>query len=398
MDSIRRIKSSQLTTGMYLTELGEQLAQASGLKARGLVTRDETVNLVQQSGVTELYIDIAKGSDCADSEPVPAAVRAQLSAGPTLAEPASFAAELKNASDVRDKALNLIQEAMQDVKMGRGFDTGAVDVITTEVIQSLDSNQNALTSLMRLRNMDSYLLEHSTNVAVLMGILAKSLGVNRDELHQLVFGAFVHDVGKILVPEQVLNKPGRLDATEWQEMKRHVDYGVDSLKTIDGITGVAMEICEQHHERLDGTGYPYNLSAEQISAHGRMAAVVDVYDAVTANRVYHAGIEPSVALKRMLEWTGTHLDRELVYQLIRCISVYPAGAWVMLSSGLVALVQEPNLKKPTRAKVLLVYDSKRRVKLDEQVVDLVTSTRFGEIKFAVSPIDYQLDIGNYLKG
>ncbi|MBR9910560.1 MAG: HD-GYP domain-containing protein [Gammaproteobacteria bacterium] len=398
MDSIRRIKSSQLTTGMYLTELGEQLAQASGLKAHGLVTRDETVNLVQQSGVTELYIDIAKGSDCADSEPVPAAVRAQLSAGPTLAEPASFAAELKNASDVRDKALDLIQGAMQDVKMGRGFDTGAVDVITTEVIQSLDSNQNALTSLMRLRNMDSYLLEHSTNVAVLMGILAKSLGVNRDELHQLVFGAFVHDVGKILVPEQVLNKPGRLDATEWQEMKRHVDYGVDSLKTIDGITGVAMEICEQHHERLDGTGYPYNLPAEQISAHGRMAAVVDVYDAVTANRVYHAGIEPSVALKRMLEWTGTHLDRELVYQLIRCISVYPAGAWVMLSSGLVALVQEPNLKKPTRARVLLVYDSKRRVKLDEQVVDLATSTRFGEIKFAVSPIDYQLDIGNYLKG
>lgn len=402
MGSIRRIKLSQLTVGMYITEVSDEIALQSGLKVKGLVTREDTVKLLQTMDVTELYIDISKGCDCQGSESVSALRKkherelAKVSLQRWDMPQVSFEEEFKNAVEVRQKAFFLAKDVMHDVKMGKGFDSHAVDVISTEIVESLTSNQNALNSLMRIRHMDQYLLEHSTNVAVLMGVLARSMDIKGEQLHKLVFGAFVHDVGKILVPDHILNKPGRLTPEEWQEMKRHVDYGVDSLQPINDISPLAIEICAQHHEKLDGSGYPAGLNASQITEHGKMAAVVDIYDAVTAHRVYHLGMEPTEALKKMLEWSGGHLEKDLVYQLIRCISLYPAGAWVVLASGYVAMVREANLKKPTRPVVLLAYDSKRNVRVQEQVVDLATIGTYGEIRGATSPEAYGLNSADYL--
>lgn len=404
MDSIRRIKLHQLTVGMYVTEVSDERALQSGLRAKGLVTREDTVKLFQNMDITELYIDVSKGYDCVGSESV-SDIRAKhdvelanINAQTVFTPQVPFEQEFSNALEVRNKALSLARDVMHDVKMGRGFDTGAVETISSEIVESLSSNQNALNCLMRDRQMDQYLLQHSTNVAVLMAILAKSMGVTGDALQKLVFGAFVHDVGKILVPDEILNKPGRLTEMEWQEMKRHVDYGMESLAAVEGTSQITMEICAQHHEKLDGTGYPAGLAGDQITTHGKMAAVVDIYDAVTAHRVYHPGMEPTLALKKMLEWSDGHLERSYVYQLIRCISVYPAGAWVILSSGYVAMVREANLSNPIRPEVLLAYDTKRKARIQEAVVDLAVVDTYGEVRGAVSPKDYGLLVSDYLRG
>ena len=406
MGSVKRITIDQLAVGMYVTELNDEWAADSQLKAAGLISRESTIATFRAMGISELYIDVSKGDDCAGSVPVDQihrrtsreakAIKAEPAAIETLAPKVSFQKEIENASEIRNKALSLAGDVMQDVKMGRSFDKDAVHTIANEITDSLVSNQNALQSLMRMRNKDQYLLEHSMNVAVLMGVLARSLGIGGDHLHQLVFGAFVHDVGKVRVPESILYKPGRLDEDEWQEMQRHVVYGMETLRGIGGIPDISMDICSQHHERLDGSGYPFNLKADEISLHGRMGAVVDVYDAITADRVYHKGMEPTVALKKMLEWSGAHLDKQLVYQLIRCVSVYPAGSMVELGSGHLGIVQEANLQNPARPKVLVVYDKPRAVKVDPKVISLDSSDVYGGIKSAVDPASYGLQLTDYL--
>ncbi len=313
-----------------------------------------------------------------------------------LAPQVPFQQEIENAKEVRHRALSLAGDVMQDVKMGRSFDSKAVDRIANDITESLINNQNALQSLMQIRMKDQYLLEHSMNVAVLMGVLARSMKIGGEELHELVFGAFVHDIGKIRIPEEILYKPGRLEPEEWAEMQRHVTYGMETLETIDGIPDKAKAICAQHHERLDGTGYPFKLKGPQISLYGCMAAVVDVYDAITADRVYHKGMEPTVALKKMLEWTENHLDKSMVYQLIRCVSVYPAGSTVELASGYVAVVQEANLQKPGQPKVMLVYDTQSNRKIETKLVNLASTDVYGGIKSAVDPARYALKLDDYL--
>jgi len=405
MGHVKRISIEQLAVGMFVTEINDEWAADSNLKASGLITREATIGAFRSMGVAELYIDTSKGDDCIGSIPVDQIHRrtsqevAQVQADPkslTALQPKiPYQQELENATEIRHKALSLAGDVMQDVKMGRSFDRAAVDAIAADITDSLVNNQNALQSLMRMRSKDQYLLEHSMNVAVLMGVLARSMRIDGDELQQLVFGAFVHDIGKVRVPEGILYKPGSLDAEEWAEMQRHVTYGIESLKTIDGVPSRAMEICAQHHERLDGTGYPYKLSGDQISLHGRMAAVVDVYDAITADRVYHKGMEPTVALKKMLEWTDSHLDKSLVYQLIRCVSVYPTGSMVELASGHIAVVQEANLQNPGQPKVLIVFDTKRNTKIAEIPVSLDSTDLYGGIKAAVDPLKFGLKIRDY---
>lgn len=401
-DSIRRIKLEQLQVGMYVTEFSDQRAIEAGLKAKGLITREETLARFRRLEVAHVYIDVAKGLDCEGSESVNALKRQQeeelkrVAVEQVCAPKVKFDEEIERARALQNKAHGLVQGIMADVKMGKAFDGAAVDAIASEVVESLNANQNALGSLLRLREMDQYLLEHSTNVAVLMGVIARSMGVVGQDLHEMVFGGFVHDVGKIRVPDEVLHKPGRLDASEWGEMKNHVRYGLESLKGIPGISRKALEICGHHHERLDGTGYPFQLSSDRIGLHARIAAVADVYDAITADRCYHKGMEPTAALKKLIEWSGDHLDRDIVYQLIRCIGLYPAGAWVLLSRGMVALVREINYQQPTRPSVLLVYDTHNRIKLEPVVVDLTQTDIYGEVKKAVSPSEYRLKPADYL--
>ncbi len=403
MDKIKRITIDQLEVGMYITQVNDEWAAETNLKAQGLITKPETVKKFQSMGFGQLYIDVEKGKDCVLGIPQSTIQKnhtnelANINPSLHFTVPrVSFDKERETALEIRSRALELVGNVMTDVKMGRSFDEHAVHAITDDINSSLLNNPNALGSLMRMREKDQYLLEHSMNVAVLMGLLARSMGINGIELHELVFGALVHDVGKIRVAESILYKPGRLDLDEWDEMKRHVTYGENSLAQIEGLPKVVMDICAQHHERLDGTGYPRGLPANAITRHGRMAAVVDVYDAITAERVYHSGMEPTVALKKMLEWSDNHLERALVYQLIRCISIYPAGATVKLKSGHLAIVQEANHQQPDRPRVKLIYDIKRKSKLSPKVVSLSDSQIYGAIVGAVSAEDYGLNLQDYL--
>ncbi len=404
--AVKRIKAEELQVGMYITEVSDAWAADSHLRAEGLVTRAETVTRIQGLGVAYLYIDTDKGADCPGSVPIGNIARLyereltklQREAHSDGQANVEFRAAKKEAVKIRSRALSMVGDIMKDVKMGNRLDVAAIDELAHEVVESLAGNQNALATMMRLRHKDQYLLEHSFSVAVLMGMLTRSQGYPSDAMQPLVLGALLHDIGKIRVPPEILNKPGRLTPDEWEEMKRHVDYGMATLADTPGISDTVKIICTQHHERLDGTGYPFKLAAPDISLAGRMGAVVDVYDAITADRVYHQGMAPTIALRKMLEWSGDHLDRDLVYQLIRCISIYPPGSLVLLQTGQVALVREINALKQNLPVIELVYDPDLHRRLTSDLIDLATADpeQYGPVVSVAEPAAYRLDLNELL--
>jgi HD-GYP domain-containing protein (c-di-GMP phosphodiesterase class II) len=400
MSELKSILPNQLQVGMYITKI-EGGENTKKLNSEGLLTRQSTVDRIVSLDVTKIVIDTNKGIDCVGSKSYKPAASFDMSTKAVAKEDigsstVSFADEMKNATELHSKALSLVSDVMNDVKLGRALDLTSVDTVASEITQSLINNQNALASLMRVRSMDSYLLEHSLNVSVLMGILSRSMGFHDDVIKELVLGAFIHDVGKIRVADEILHKPGKLNGEEWAEMQRHVNYGIEAIQDVDGISQIAKDICAQHHEKLDGKGYPFGLAGDEIAQHSRMGSVVDVYDAITANRCYHKGMEPTIALKRMLTWTGDHLDKQLVYQLIRCLGVYPPGSLVELESGHVGMIQEVRSMQPNQPIVQMVYNTKKKQMLDGQVVDLRKHDNFGAIVSAVSPESYQINVDDFI--
>lgn len=405
MSELKSILPNELQVGMYIAKLdGDESVKK--LRSEGLITRPATVDQIQSLAVTSIVIDTQKGIDCVTSKPYTTrpsvAVKSFDMSTHALAKEdigatkVAYSDEIKRASELKNKALSLVSDVMNDVKLGHALDLTSVDVVASEIVDSLDKNQNALASLMRVRSMDTYLLEHSLNVSVLMGIMARSLGYQDEVIKELVLGAFIHDIGKIRVPDEILHKPGKLDAEEWAEMQRHVNYGIEAIQEVDGISQIAKDICAQHHEKLDGTGYPFGLAAESIESHSRISSVVDVYDAVTADRCYHKGMEPTVALKKMLTWTGDHLDKNMVYQLIRCLGVYPPGSLVELESGHIAMVQEVRTMHPNKPLVQMVYNAKQKKRLDGQLVDLRKHDNFGGIVNAAQPKTYDIKIDDFI--
>ena len=268
----------------------------------------------------------------------------------------TFEEELEEAGGVRNDAEQLVREFLKDARLGRRIDSGKVEDTVDRMVDSVIRNQDALLSLARLKSFDDYTFAHCVNVCILSLALGRHMGLAKVDLYQLGLGAILHDIGKMLLPEKVLNKPGRLTEEEFSLMKRHAELGAKALSGMSCIKEASLEVVLQHHERYDGTGYFRRLSGDYIHPFARIAAVADVYDAMTSNRVYQKGMPPEDALKRLYQMRGTFFDPEMVERLIKCTGVYPIGTFVELNTGEVAIVRMINPAPPLQPRVILIYD------------------------------------------
>ncbi|MGH1470561.1 MAG: HD-GYP domain-containing protein [Cellvibrionaceae bacterium] len=409
MTTIKRISVDELQVGMYVAELSNEWIPDTNARKHGLIKRESAIEQVRRFGIAHVYIDADKGADCANGillEEVNEHFENQLGtierdfvSGESSIHSHSLGdvpleEELENAKEIHVDALSLVSQVMNDVKMGGVVDLQPVEDMADSISESIRRNQNALSCFTRMRHKDEYLMEHSFSVAVLMGVLARSMRVNGDDLHQMVTGALLHDIGKIQIDENILNKPGSLTPEEWEEMKRHVEYGEVVMEQTKDVPLMIKQMCQQHHERLDGTGYPRGLSNEAITLHGRMTAIVDVYDAITADRCYHKGMTPSEAMKKLVEWSGDHLDKDIVYQFIACMSIFPAGSLVELDNRQLAFVRESNLKKQRAPLVEIVWDIKNQSPLPKQLINLSLPSNSLKIVRAVDPNDFGIILGD----
>jgi HD-GYP domain-containing protein (c-di-GMP phosphodiesterase class II) len=218
---------------------------------------------------------------------------------------------------------------------------------------------------------------HSVSVCTLLVAFCRSRGLDADSTFQAGLGGLLHDTGKALIPDHILNKPGRLTEEEFDIVKRHPKDGYDILRQSRDIGPIPLDITLHHHERCDASGYPDQQGAGAISELAQMAAIVDVYDAITADRCYHKGVSPAEALRKIHEWSKFHFNPEFSQAFMRCVGIYPVGTLVMLESGRLGVVIEPHASNLLAPKVNVFFDSKRNVYIKPQMVDLARGLGFG---------------------
>jgi putative nucleotidyltransferase with HDIG domain len=225
------------------------------------------------------------------------------------------------------------------------------------MVESIIRNPDALTCFAQLKKKDEYTAQHSMRVCILALSLGRHLGLEKQELNTLGLGALLHDLGKMKVPNEILNKPGPLNDYEYALMKSHVPRGVEILDNTSGIPRAAIEVARCHHERYSGSGYIHGLKGDQIGLFGMIGGIVDCYDAISSDRAYHTGMSAHAALKKMYEWRNRDFHPGLVEQFIQCMGIYPIGSVVELNTGEVCVVVTMNRMRRLKPRVALVLQS-----------------------------------------
>ena len=283
--------------------------------------------------------------------------------------------EIMAARAVHTRARQAIEHVFNDVRLGQALPTQDAKAAVSEMVESVIRNPDALVWLTHLKKKDDYTSIHSMNVCILGLAFGRHLGLSKNSLLHIGIGGLLHDVGKMRVKQQILIKPAHLTEEEMTEMRNHAVYGHDILLASKDIPSGAAEIAWSHHERMDGTGYPRGLKGDAIGYFSRIIGIIDVYDAITSERIYHNAITSLEALEKMYEWRGSSFDTALVEQFIQCLGIYPAGSEVEMSSGEVGVVISVNREHRLRPKVLLLLDADKTHYDPPRLVDLVRKPR-----------------------
>jgi len=308
--------------------------------------------------------------------------------------------EIALIRETHDEALILTSEIMEDVRLGKTFNTEGAKQVIGRIVKSVIRNPDALACFTQLKHRDAYTAEHSLRVCILALSMGRHLGMAEEELQVLGIGAMLHDIGKMRIPLDILNKPGELTAKEAELVKKHVPLGVDILERTAGIPEAAIDVARSHHERFDGSGYIHGRKGDQISEFGLIGGIVDYYDAVTSDRAYHNGMSPHSALKIMYELRNKAFHGGLIEEFIRCMGIYPIGSVVEMNTGEVGVVVTMNRVRRLRPRVVMVLQANNVPYPRPQTVDLAQlTTKNGkayEISTVVEPGLYGINPTDYL--
>jgi HD-GYP domain-containing protein (c-di-GMP phosphodiesterase class II) len=302
------------------------------------------------------------------------------------------------------KTLSVAQETMESAKAGRSINTVKGKRAIQFLIDQLIKEEGNLMSLTAIKNFDEYTFAHSVNVCILSVSLGTRLGLSKAELSELGFAALFHDVGKVRLPLDILNKPGELSEEEWVEVRKHPVHGVKTLlskRSIDRFSTRAMVVSFEHHLRLDLSGYPQLSYKKDVGLFSCIVTIADVYDSMTSGRVYaKTPLTPDEALRRMLGKQGTGFDPVLLKVFINMLGIYPVGSVVILDSGEVGVVMKAKPADLSRPEVAIVADKKGKKDITETVdltaIDERTGTFKRTILKTIDPNRYKMDIARYI--
>lgn len=324
-------------------------------RTRFLLERPEDLAALLASDVPAVLIDIERGVGPAP-QVLPRSVSKAPAAGPRVV---SFT-PMDSARLDRDHVRKTIAQSKRVVKglfdgarLGRAINADEVAPVVSDISAAVDRNPALFIDMARLKSKDEFTYLHSVTVCALMVNFARQLGLDEPAVRAMGLAGLLHDVGKMAVPDAILNKPGPLDDTEFALIRAHPEQGHGMLEKGEGITQEALDVSLHHHEKVDGTGYPHGLKGDAISLAARMGAICDVYDALTSDRPYKQGWTPLRAVSEMHGWEG-HFDRELLFKFFRSIGVVPTGLLVRMRSNRLGIAL-PDGAKGTRSKVRVFH-------------------------------------------
>ena len=376
---LKKINVKHLVVGMYLKEFCGSWMDHPFWRNSFVITDPKDVERILASNITEVWIDSSKGLDIAAGETAvseeesEARVDAELSRAAQAQRetaPVPAAEEFARAAKICAQSKLAVTSMFQEARMGKAVDTANAQKLVEEINDSVSRNPGALISLARLKTADDYTYMHSVAVCALMIALSKQLGLSEQETRRAGIAGLLHDLGKMLVPMEVLNKPGKLTDEEFAIIKKHPEEGHRLLFGNPGADEVMLDVVLHHHEKIDGTGYPKGLKGEEISLFAKMGAVCDVYDAITSNRPYKAGWPPSESLRKMAEWAKGHFDQRVFQAFVKSLGIYPIGSLVRLESGRLGLVVDQSEKSLLAPCVKVFYSTHAQARILPEIIDL----------------------------
>ena len=374
---LKRIAVAELRIGMYIHEFCGSWMDHPFWKGRFLLDNERDLQRVLDSDVHEVWIDVSKGRDVAPGQAsqsvaeVEAETEAQLLAADSRTPPArtSLDQEVQRALKLCAQAKAAVVEMFNDARMGQAIALEHVGELVQEISDSVLRHPNALISLARLKTSDEYTYMHSVAVCALMIALARQLGMSEEQVREAGEAGLLHDIGKMAIPDAILNKPDKLTDAEFGTMRGHPEQGTRMLLDCRQVSALVLDVCLHHHEKFDGSGYPHRLVGEQISLFARMGAVCDVYDAITSDRPYKKGWDPAEAIRKMAEWKG-HFDPQVFQVFVKSVGIYPVGALVRLESGRLGVVLEQHEKSLLTPRVKVFFSARSKLPIPQEVLDL----------------------------
>ena len=402
---LKKVDSSQLRVGMYIHDLSCDWMTHPFVRNRFMLASDVEIGKIVEAGIHDVVIDSARGLDVQDAPTLVearAAIEAEitlLAVKPVTVTRVSLADELQRALQIRTQAAGMVRTVMRDARLGLAIGIDQVSPVVQNITESILRNPGALMGMLRIKTKDDYTFLHSVSVCTLLVAFCRSRGLDAETIYQAGLGGLLHDTGKALVPDAILNKPGPLTKEEFDVVKRHPQDGYDILVKSADIGPIPLDITLHHHERRDASGYPDQQGEGAISELAQMAAIVDVYDAITADRCYHRGLPAAEALRKIYEWSKFHFNPMYAQEFMRCVGIYPVGTMVMLESGRLGVVIEPHETNLLAPKVNVFFNTRKNVYIRPELVDLSRAVGFGggdKILRPESPREWNVDPMKFL--
>lgn len=377
---IRKISVHDLLPDMFVVDLHKRWLEHNFWKKRFLVEDMAHVRRLIQEGIVEVSIDTNRGIDI----PLPPMARisdlerkfislSEVRAGQP--RQISLGEERRRASRLLKEANELVIGLMLAARSGRPVDAARLEPVVGKMIESVARNPDALAPMARLKSQDSYATEHAVATAALIIAFGRQQGMSEAEVEALALGSLVKDVGQSAIDARLIGKPGMLSQAEYSVVQGHVEEGLAVLEATSKLSGLSTSVVLEHHERYNGSGYPYRRAGDDISVAGRMAAIIDTYDAMTSERPYRAAIPPSQVLRHLYEQSGAQFDPTLVAAFVHTVGIYPVGTLVMLESKHLAVVEQVHPDNQLSPVVRIIYHAGRRQYVEPVEVDL--ARKFG---------------------
>jgi HD-GYP domain-containing protein (c-di-GMP phosphodiesterase class II) len=378
----KTILVDELQVGMYVSKLDRPWIETP-FPLQGFYVRDLAEIDQLRRHCRNVTIDLARSRVAVEpvrhqAEPAKAPEAARPAVAkvrrPTYQNTVSMPQEVNASRELHGRFADAVTVIYKGLARGGQVDLDSTREVTGQVVESVIRNPDAMVWLSRVRSKDAYSYHHAFRCAIWGTVFGRHLGLSRTVLDQLALGLTLMDVGKAKLPDGLLNKNGILTPAERIQLRRHVDFSLEILGGMPGMSPAVLQMVAEHHERFDGSGYPHQLSGKAISPLGKIAGLVDTYDAMTSERPYARALTSVEAVSRLYDLRNTEFQAQLVEEFIQAIGVYPTGTLVHLSNHEVGVVIAQNPERRLRPKLLVLLDGDKKPIARPRYLDMMSTT------------------------
>ena len=398
----QKVDVEDLAIGMYVCELDRSWIESPFLFQGFALESYEQIDQVREV-CKYVYIDIHQSIlESTGQRRVATSAKSHTTAEvhkPAREVKASeFKSNLSKASQAMETGMDHVNEVLEDVLAGKNVDAKIARHAVSELIAGISIDTNASLWLTNLKERHESVALHSVNTCTLAVVFARHLKLPKEQQEEIGMGALFHDIGMIQIPPEIVNKPGRLTEEEYKIVRRHCMLGSNVMNTAQQIPDGAIQIIRSHHERMSGKGYPDGLAGDEIPLPARIVAIADVYDSVTSDSVYKAGISPYAALLIMHKRAESDFGKDLIEEFIKCVGIYPIGSFVQLKSGAITVIAGTSTNNRLLPVVMLLQDAEGRKYKTQSFVNLASMAKeYGprwHIQRAVNPKHVGIDVNS----